>query len=99
MSADIFLGVPYNIASYALLTHILARIIGLEPDWLVHTVGDLHLYKNHIAQAKEQLIRVPLFLPTLKITRAVTDPAEYQFEDFVLTNYYAHPNIPAPVAV
>jgi thymidylate synthase len=93
------LGVPYNIASYALLTHILAKITGLQPGWLIHSIGDLHLYKNHIAQAKEQLIRVPLPLPTLKIACVVTDPAEYQFDDFVLTNYHAHPNIPAPVAV
>ncbi|EMI56345.1 thymidylate synthase [Rhodopirellula sallentina] len=98
-SADLFLGVPFNIASYALLTMMMAKVTGLEPGEFVHTLGDVHLYSNHYAQAREQLTRTPRPLPTMKITRDVNSMSDFRFEDFELTNYDPHPHIKAPVAV
>ncbi|MBY0517285.1 MAG: thymidylate synthase [Bacteriovoracaceae bacterium] len=98
-SADIFLGVPFNIASYALLTLMVAQVCGLEPGDFVHTMGDAHLYTNHLEQAQLQLTRTPYALPTLKVNPAVKDIFGFKFEDFTLENYQAHPHIKAPVAV
>lgn len=98
-SADIFLGVPFNIASYALLTMMMAQVTGLEPGEFVHTFGDAHLYSNHIEQAELQLSRAPFKLPTMKINPDVRDIFAFRFEDFRLENYQAHPHIAAPVAV
>ena len=98
-SADIFLGVPFNIASYALLTHMIAQVTGLKPGTFVHTLGDAHLYSNHVDQARLQLTRTPRALPTLKITRKVESIFDFKFEDFVFENYDAHPSIKAPIAV
>jgi thymidylate synthase len=98
-SADIFLGVPFNIASYALLTMMLAQVCDLEPGDFVHTFGDAHLYHNHFEQAKEQLSREPLPLPTMKINPGVKDIFEFTYEDFTLEGYEAHPSIKAPIAV
>ena len=98
-SADIFLGVPFNISSYALLTMMLAQVCDLEPGDFVHTFGDTHLYHNHFEQAKLQLARQPLPLPTMKINPDVKDLFEFKFEDFELVGYEAHPHISAPVAV
>ncbi len=97
-SADIFLGVPFNIASYALLTMVVAQLTDLEPGEFVHTLGDAHLYSNHLEQARLQLTREPLPLPTMKIARkdAIDD---YDLEDFELIGYEAHPSIKAPIAV
>ena len=98
-SADIFLGVPFNIASYALLTLMVAQVCGLKPGDFVHTMGDAHLYTNHLEQATLQLSRTPYMLPTLKINPEVRDIFEFKYEDFTLENYQAHPHIKAPVAV
>ena len=98
-SADIFLGVPFNIASYALLTMMIAQVTGLKPGDFVHTLGDAHLYNNHLEQADEQLSRKPFSLPGLTINPDVKDIFSFSFEDFELTNYEAHPHIKAPIAI
>lgn len=98
-SADTFLGVPFNIASYALLTMMVAQVTGLEYGDFVHTFGDVHLYSNHVEQARTQLEREPRALPTMKINPEVKDIFSFKFEDFELVNYDPHPHIKAPVAV
>ena len=98
-SGDLFLGVPFNIASYALLTHMVAQVTGLEPGEFVHTLGDAHLYQNHVEQARTQLAREPLPLPTLRLNPAVDDLFAFDFEDIQLEGYESHPAIKAPVAV
>jgi thymidylate synthase len=98
-SADIFLGVPFNIASYALLTHMVAQVCELEPGDFVWTGGDCHLYLNHLKQTREQLSREPRALPTLRMNPAVKDIFGFRFEDFSLEGYDPHPHIKAPVAV
>jgi thymidylate synthase len=98
-SADIFLGVPFNIASYALLTLMLAQVTSYEPGDFVHTFGDAHLYDNHRTQAETQLSRTPRPLPTMKLNPRVRDVFEFRYEDFELTGYDPHPRIKAPVAV
>ena len=98
-SADVFLGVPFNIASYALLTMMIAQVCDLEPGDFVHTFGDVHLYKNHLEQADIQLQRTPFPLPTMEINKEVKDIFAFQYEDFELENYQSWPKIKAPVAV
>ncbi len=98
-SADVFLGVPFNIASYALLTMMVAQVCSLQPGDFVHTFGDVHLYLNHIEQARLQLSRQPYPLPSMKIDPAVTSIFDFEFEHFELSNYQAHPHIKAEVAV
>ncbi|MDT8307499.1 MAG: thymidylate synthase, partial [Anaerolineae bacterium] len=97
--ADIFLGVPFNIASYALLTMMVAQVTGYELGELVHTFGDVHLYRNHLEQAKTQLAREPLPLPQMHLNPEVTDLYSFRYEDFELVSYQHHPHIKAPIAV
>lgn len=98
-SADVFLGVPFNIASYALLTLMIAQVTDLEPGDFVHTFGDAHLYANHMEQADEQLTRVPLPLPTMSLNEDVRDIFSFSIDDFRLENYKSHATIKAPIAV
>lgn len=98
-SADLFLGVPFNIASYALLTMMMAKVTGLEPGDFVHTFGDVHLYSNHLEQARLQIEREPRHLPTMVIHGHQSSILDFQLEDFELVDYKPHPHIPAPVAV
>jgi thymidylate synthase len=98
-SADVFLGVPFNIASYALLTMMVAQVCDLQPGDFVHTFGDVHIYKNHMEQVNLQLNRTPYPLPQMKINPAVKDIFGFHFDDFTLENYQSHPGIKAPVAV
>jgi len=98
-SADIFLGVPFNIASYALLTMMIAQVCDLEAGDFIHTLGDAHLYNNHLDQVDEQLSRTPYKKPTLNINKNVKDIFDFKFEDFELTDYEAHPHIKAPISI
>jgi thymidylate synthase len=98
-SADVFLGVPFNIASYALLTLMVAQVCDLQPGEFVHTFGDVHLYRNHLEQARLQLSRQPYPLPQMKLNQAIKDIFSFSFEDFELVNYQAHPHIKAEVSV
>ncbi len=98
-SADFFLGVPFNTASYALLTMMIAQVTGLRPGDFIHTFGDVHLYTNHLEQTDRQLSRTPMALPTMKINDTVKDIFSFTFDDFDLQDYESHPHIPAPVAV
>jgi thymidylate synthase len=98
-SADVFLGVPFNIASYALLTLMVAQVTGLQPGEFIHTLGDAHLYNNHLEQARLQLSREPRPLPQMLLRPGVESILDFRYEDFSLVNYNPYPHIPAPVAV
>jgi thymidylate synthase len=98
-SADVFLGVPFNIASYSLLTMMIAQVCDMQPGEFIHTFGDVHLYNNHVEQAQLQLTRKPFPLPQMKINPSVSDIFGFRYEDFELVNYQCHPAIKAPVAV
>ena len=98
-SADIFLGVPFNIASYALLTMMVAKVTGLKPGDFIHVLGDAHIYLNHLEQVKLQLAREPFRLPEMIISRAVTEINDFRYEDFVLNEYIAHPHIKGDISV
>ena len=98
-SADIFLGVPFNIASYALLTMMVAQVCGLKPGNFVHTLGDAHLYLNHLDQTREQLTREPRGMASMRLNPDVNDLFAFRYEDFTLENYHPHPSIKAPIAV
>jgi len=98
-SADVFLGVPFNIASYSLLTMMMAQVTGLAPGEFIHTFGDVHLYSNHLDQARLQLSRTPYPLPLMHLNPERTDLFSFVYEDFHLENYQCHPSISAPVAV
>ena len=98
-SADVFLGVPFNIASYALLTLMVAQVCGLEPGEFIHTFGDTHIYSNHIEQALTQLSREPYKLPIMKLNQLVKEINQFTFDDFQLIDYLSHPSIKAPIAI
>jgi thymidylate synthase len=98
-SADVFLGVPFNIASYALLTMMIAQVCDLEPGEFIHTFGDVHIYSNHMEQVTLQLSRTPFLPPTMRLNPQVMNIFDFEFEDFTLDNYQSHPAIKAPVAV
>ncbi|MBN1517769.1 thymidylate synthase [Candidatus Sumerlaeota bacterium] len=98
-SADMFLGVPFNIASYSLLTYMVAQVCGLKPGKFIHSIGDAHIYSNHVEQVREQLSRAPMRPPRLRLNPAVKDLFAFRFDDFELLDYQSHPAIKAPMAV